>query len=468
MRNFTLMCFMLLCVAGANAQVKKPAKQLKSSPVLKALKAKRAAEAEAAKLWRPKTEEHFIFMEDEWLPDGTASLTYDKAGNILTETVDYDGELERTTYTYNENNKKTSETVEFFDAEEEVWVNDTKTTYTYDSVLPDFQTSKYEYTWDDVEQDWAINKSKQSQRRTITRDAKGNITSVELEAYFSYTGTWDKVQRTDITYDEATGKAIAFDFRLTTWGPDETLVYGSPERYKNIVWENTDGQIVAEDLTECLYGANRFKSADYYEVEDGVETLSNHFEVAYVDGKEDFELTITSAEGLEKVVGKYTVTDANGSVFVTNSYYYSDYFLGSEYSTLEYDDHGNITLEEEGELISDDEREIYGGARYTNTYDDEMGVLTEVLMEEYLFDEPEEGAEDVEVTTGSYQPSEKFVYSDYYDVFTAINGVVGSTSTDATTIYNLQGVAVDRDAKNLPAGLYIIKQGNRVQKMLKK
>lgn len=466
MRNSTLLFSLLLCATGANAQVAKPAGQAKFPAVFKALKAKRAAEAETAKLWRPKAEEHFIFMEEEWLPEGATTFTYDLAGNILTETVDFDGELERTTYTYNENNKKTSEIVEYFDEEEEAWVNETKTTYTYDNILPDFMTSRYEYTWDEVDEVWAVNTGKQSQTRTVTRDAKGNIISVELKAYYSFTDSWDIVQRTDITYDEATGKAVAFDFRIPEWGPDETIVYGDPVRYKNIEWENTDGQIVAEDLTECVFGANRFKSADCYEVEDDVETLSSHIEVKYVDGKEDFELTETSADGTEKSIGKCTITDTNGSIFMTNSYYMEDELTDVEYSALEYDDHGNITLEEDGVLVSEDEREIWGGARYTNTYDEEKDVLTEVQIEEYLFDEPEEGS-DEEVTTGSYQLSEKYVYSDYYDVITAIGRMEGEANGEAT-VYDLQGVAVGRNAKNLPAGLYIMKHAGRVQKVLRK
>lgn len=93
-------------------------------------------------------------------------------------------------------------------------------------------------------------------------------------------------------------------------------------------------------------------------------------------------------------------------------------------------------------------------------------MLTEVQVEEYLFDEPEEGS-DEEVTTGSYRLSEKYVYSDYYDVITAIGRMEGEANGEAT-VYNLQGVAVGRDAKNLPAGLYVMKHAGRVQKVLRK
>lgn len=474
MRNFTLLFSLLFCAAGATAQVSKikTSKKGMPAPVRKAMMANRAAKAEAQMLWKPAYEEHFILMDGDWLSDGATSYIYDKAGNILTETTDFDGMLERTTYTYNENNKKTSELDESKE-EEEDWVIKTKTTYTYDSVLPDFMTAKTEYIWDGVETEWVNNNTAQSQTRTVTRDAKGNIISVELKAFFSFSGEWGIVQRTDIAYDEATGKAISFDYRQATLDAEDNLVYGDPIRYKNIVWEDTDGQIVADDLLECVLGANRIKSADVYDVEGEEETLYSHIEVTYVDGKDDFVLTQTSVDDMEKVVEEYTVTDENGSVFFTSSYYMEGECMETNYEALDYDKYGNVILEEEGVLTPDNEREIYGGARYLYTYDEEKGVPVEVVTEMYEIDETE-GSDESETTegdeeiTGSYKVFDKIVYSDYYNVLTAIRQITDETPDAASAIYSLQGVAVGRNTKNLPAGVYIMKQGNLVRKVLKK
>ena len=132
-------------------------------------------------------------------------------------------------------------------------------------------------------------------------------------------------------------------------------------------------------------------------------------------------------------------------------------------------------------LLPDDERDIWTANRYSYTYDDEKGVITVILSESYeiiypgdpadpddsewVAAEEEEGGD--EEVTAEWVPFEKYVYSDFVDVLTSINKVSGDAA-DASTIYNLQGVAVGRDAKILPAGVYIMKQGGKVQKMLKK
>lgn len=474
MRNFTLLFSLFFCVAGATAQVSKNKTPKKGmpAPVRKAMMANRAAKADAQVLWKPASEEHFRFMDGDWFSDGSISYTYDKAGNILTETLDFEGEFNRTTYTYNENNKKTSKLVESKE-EEEDWMFNTKTTYTYDAVLPDFMTVKTEYIWDDVEAEWVHSNRAQSQTRTVTRDAKGNIISVELKAFFTFTGEWDIVQRTDITYDEATGKAISFDYRQVTLDTENKLVYGDPIRYKNIVWENTDGQIVADKLLECVLGTNRIKSADVYDVEGEEETLYSHIEVTYVDGKDDYVMTQTSVDDMEKIVEEYTVTDENGSVFFTSSYYMEGECMETNYQAIDYDKYGNVILDEEGVLTPDNEREIYGGGRYLYTYDEEKGVPVEVVTEMYEIDEIEdsdesETTEGDEEMTGSYKAFDKIVYSDYYNVLTAIRQITDETPDAVSAIYSLQGVAVGRTTKNLPAGVYIMKQGNQVRKVLKK
>ena len=459
MRNFTLLFSLFLCVAGANAQGIKPAKKALAAPMRKVMKAKRTTRAEELNLWMPGKEELFFYEDEEYLPMASTTFTYYKDGNIKTETVNDEGSLARTTYTYDENNNKIEEVSDFCEEGDDEWILDTKTTYTYDPIVTDLMTSKYIYTWDDAAEDWVQDETAQAQTRTVTRDAKGNITSIEVKAYFSHIGDWDIVQRTDITYDEKTNKAIAFDYRQSEYDENFNVVYGEPTSFKNIEWESTDGQITADYLTECLFGANRFKSADVTLI-DGEDTYTAHISVEYTNGGDDVNVTCVWTDG-ETDIDKYTAIDENGSYLYTSHTYMDEELYEATYTVQEIDEYGNLTLYEEGMLTEDGDREPEQGERYTYTYDDEKDVVTEILAEAYAYYEPEEGE-------SGYEPAMKFVYSDFVDVLSAINKVSTGMTGDATTIFNLQGVAVGRDTKNLPAGLYIIKQGGRVQKMLKK
>lgn len=199
MRKFYAIAAFALCASTATAQVstakanylKKThkttlAQKPSASKFSKSFVVKKKA-ADARSIWKPAHEDLYTYDEGEWVLYAGTDLTYDKKGNLLSETINEDGDLTRNSYVYNDNNFVTSKVVEYGTEDEpDAWTQSEKTTYTYDGVVANIQTSKTEYIWDDVQSDWADG-SKQSQKRIITRDAQGRVTSVERTAYFSYT-----------------------------------------------------------------------------------------------------------------------------------------------------------------------------------------------------------------------------------------------------------------------------------------
>ncbi len=488
MRKSTFLVSLLLCAAGATAQVSKKSIRMRTKAPKTAVTKKlsealfradlvgkrKAAAAQPVSLWKPTAEVFYIYEEGEWLPMATSTLTYDKAGNLLTVTTDEDGWLTRNTYTYDANNMQVCNVLESDESGSgEEWIYEEKTEKTYDPVVTDFMTSKMEYKWDDVENDWGPG-NKQSQRKTVTRDAKGRVILVERSAYFSYTDSWDVDSRIDITYDEATGKAVTYAYRQSEGFDPETgkVLLGAPTVYRNIEWENTDGQIL-EDFDGLLLGANRFKKADTYWGEGEDAELAEHCEVVYKEGKADFVLTVTSADGMEKTVNTYTVTDENGSLVEEHAYYMDENEDGDltedecirESLVMKYDKFGNCTLEEyRGQETPADELEMISGTRTVYTYDETTGAVKEALQEEYMVEYDDESEE---VISGQYEPMMKIVYSDFADV-TAVRNVTTGNSDQAVAVYNLQGVVVGTSTSGLPAGIYIVKKGTSTYKVVKK
>ncbi|MBQ8277629.1 MAG: hypothetical protein IJY00_04205, partial [Bacteroidaceae bacterium] len=301
MKKFYAIAAFALCASTATAQVstakarflKKVSKteqtqKRTSSKYSKSFVSKKKAAA-AQSIWKPAHEDFYFYEEGEWTLYAGTDLTYDKKGNLLSETINEDGDLTRNSYVYNDNNFVTSKVVEYGTEDEpDAWTQSEKTTYTYDGILANVQTSKMEYIWDDVQNDWAEG-NKQSQKRTITRDAQGRVTSVERTAYFSYTDSWGVTMRTDITYDEVSGQASSIAIRhMEGYDNDNQILLGDPEILKDIEWENTDGQIICEDFAELLYGNNRIKKANIYEVNGEEEILVSSVEVQYTAGKGDY------------------------------------------------------------------------------------------------------------------------------------------------------------------------------------
>lgn len=480
MRKFYAIAAFALCASTATAQVstakanylKKThkttlAQKPSASKFSKSFVVKKKA-ADARSIWKPAHEDLYTYEEGEWALYAGTDLTYDKKGNLLSETINEAGDLTRNSYVYNDNNFVTSKVVEYGTEDEpDVWTQSEKTTYTYDGVVANIQTSKMEYIWDDVQSDWADG-SKQSQKRIITRDAQGRVTSVERTTYFSYTDSWGVAMRTDITYDEVSGQASSIAIRhMAGYDDDKQILLSDPEILKDIEWENTDGQIICENFAELLYGNNRIKKANIYEVNGEEEILVSSAEVQYTAGKADYVYTETFADEPGKVVNTYNETDAYGSYTLREDEYFDD--EGEEYisylTKFGVDALGNIVLDEAYSDEGIGEFELIYGQRANCSYDDETGALLERVVEEFAQGWDEETEEPL---PGQYSLFEKYVYSGISDVtVTSIKSATGNANAP-TAVYNLQGISAGTSTDNLPAGMYIVKKGNEVYKMTKK
>ena len=195
--------------------------------------------------------------------------------------------------------------------------------------------------------------------------------------------------------------------------------------------------------------------------------------MTYQEGKADFVFTATLADGTEKMVKTYTVTDENGSFVEEHAYYMDENEDGEltedecsrESLVMKYDKYGNCTLEEyRGQETPADELEMISGTRTVYTYNEAANAVEEALQEEYMVEYDDESGE---VISGQYEPTMKIVYSDFADV-TAVRSVTTADAGRAVTVYNLQGVAVGTSTDSLPAGIYIVKKGTVAYKVVKR
>ncbi len=326
--------------------------------------------------------------------------------------------------------------------------------------MTDCVTASTTYEWDGVENDWHATSN--GYKRKITRDeTSGNITTIVIAMPFG--DTYEDIEKTTLTY--TAGKADSYAYQQLAYDSKTGTVYwGTPTTYKNLVWDTTDGQIVS-DFDQLLVGNNRILKADKFvgEQSDG------NIDVSYVEGKRDFTATYISADKLEKSIHMLATIDDNGSFkeefrdFADDNgdNVLSDDEYVSEYVIQTFDANGNTVSEEYFTQEPGEDPVITSGTRYTYAYDPACGEISEIITEEYVA--PEDGA-----TEGHYEKSMRIVSSDFTDVVsTGISRPVAGTA-GTTTVYNLQGIALGTTLDRLPAGIYIVRDGANIHKVLKK
>ena len=95
--------------------------------------------------------------------------------------------------------------------------------------------------------------------------------------------------------------------------------------------------------------------------------------------------------------------------------------------------------------------EITDGTKYDYTYDNTTDAEKEVVVSMFDYDSKE------------YLPFMKIVTDTYTDI-TGIQQTTNKGETAPTQIYNLQGIRTNSTASR---GVYIIRQGNVVKKVIK-
>lgn len=410
----------------------------------KAAKAKTALVKKAAKapVWRPATQEDYEYADGEWSLLGSATMTYDAAGNaIVVLAEDAEGSVTRQESTFDANNRPTS--ILTLENVDEIWANSAKRTYKYDTVLPGFCVERMGYDWNGAE--WAENYL--CETNEITRNADGKITRVLKSIPM---GVMTPIYDLTWTYDSATGKAVAMAYYAnygTAEEPDWLL--SEDVDYRNIEWTATDGQLVEPSVYDYVEGANRIASCDVYYLGDP----DGHMFVEYMaDGGYSIKDTYADPSVVGSTIVK-TITDANGSYKTVYTEYFDEdgEYAGEEtYSEVEEvvcDAHGNVVSEQATATYAGEETELMDARKYSYTYD-AVGNVLEIVTQEYDFDEE------------NYVNSERTVYSGYEDV--AGIGAVKVDDNAPVEYFDLTGRKVAAPAK----GIYIRRQGAVATKVI--
>jgi len=460
MKNFTYFCLSALFAYPLMANAQSVPSQssfikmlAKSQPKMKKATAKGASENA---IWKATHEKSYGYEYEEdpsagaWVDYGDYYLTYDNKGNILTETYTSDGESERVTYQYDANGMKISSLSETI-AEDGTATPSEKLTIAYDSIVTNKIIKNEQLMWNDGE--WVAMGNNYT--RTITRDENGNVTSEVIAVL--YQGVYDPTRRTTITYKD--GKAERYLLEELVSADDGGFEWEFSVGLKDMVWENTNGQVLGE-LNDFFEGDNRLKSASEYNIQaEGEEYTFATITVEYKDNG-GYKLT-ESNQGINTIVEK-TYTDDNGSYEYSQVYYYGKVKpenIMDNYKVVEtFDAKGNETFYGEYQTIDNPQKPTLASAsKVEYTYDETTGAWTEMVQSDY------------DMETEQYIFGIKVVADEFVDV-TKIDGIkaVHNSLNANAAVYNLQGVRVGDSLNNLPTGLYIQKIGNKTVKVVKK
>lgn len=399
------------------------------------------------KIWRPVSACEYIFDEGQWILLGEVKFGYDTKGNAITQAIEEDEVTMLTTSTFNDDNMVTCR-IETEVTADGASYNVAKRTYVYDPIVKDFFTERMGYDWDGG--NWVENYY--CEINAITRNGDGNI--VEIVKKVPYLGQMAPAYKSEWHYNEATGKADEYTYyaNMNPTSPKWEIYEGVS--YKNIEWENTDGQMTTY-FDELFEGANRIKRAEvYYEDE-----LDGYIIVEYT-GEKDYVIknTFNDPTVVAQKITRETIDD-NGSFRVTMELYIDEDDnlttepWETETETVTYDSHANI-VEAGIEVTYNGEVEYMASERYDYTYD-ANGNPTEITVSYY--DEEED----------AYIAESRTVYGEYIDVATGagIDDIIIGEQSKRTEIYNLNGVKIGDSLEGMPSGLYIVRKGNTATKV---
>lgn len=450
---------MVLCAAICTSSVvAAPNRFSKKRDAIKNAPARVINAKEATKLWRPVSAAEYIYDEGEWINVGESRFTYDERGNALQVVLDEDGYISLETNVYNDDNMLIS-TLTTVCEEGEDPQNESKKTYVYDSIIKNYVIERRGFSW--TGESWQSNYY--DENNIITRNAAGNILSIEKQLPLG--GAMLPAYKSEWKYNDATGRAVEYtyyyneNFNEPEWQVYEDIVY------KNIIWENTDGQMT-KDFSELVEGANRVSSADVYYMDE----LDGHFFATY-SGEKDYVIknTFLNPDEVGEEIRRETIDD-NGSYTMSHFLYVdeddqlTEEPFSSEIFTTTLDEHGNI-IEEVMTSTYADEPPMIAGQKYDYVYDDNGNP--EEMTISYYDEELEE-----------YVPESRTVYGNYIDVAGIESAVVDNdikisligrtltVSSGEVKVYSMQGIVLasgtaQLDLSALPSGVYIAATAGR-------
>lgn len=360
----------------------------------------------AAQVWRPATQKVSAWTDSVWVVSETYSTQYTSQGKIASQEIrDEDGNLSSETYTYNPQGMMTTKVTMQLPKGETQWQNSQKIERTYDSRLSSFITFNDQYVWTNGK--WQPSNNYKQQ---ITRDGKGNIVKMERSVF--YQGIYDPIHRLTVRYDN---KGVAYeiatqDLRANSLTGELAWVAG--DKFTNIVWEETDGQITS--LEKVFEGANRISSAKVIK-SDGLEYALT---ATYSAG--GYTSTMTSEDLTSTIT--FTPLDEYGSYETSTMTDYAE--AGIETITEKYlvDAYDNILLNETIYTMGDETEltRMVGEVEY----DADKGYPLSWKLTEY------------NAETDAYDPILLAEYSDYTD---AAASIALTAVADALPLYDLGG-----------------------------
>lgn len=390
-------------------------------------------------VWMPGKMEYFSWAGNEWIEEETQIVTYFENG--LTKTMTQAGVL--INYVYDELGRVSKMTGCMEDQPDEEVIS---YSITYDPVVKDAI----------VKMEVVMNVNGMAMTQTagaeVTRNASGNVTEVATyEIPLMGSKEYESVMTIEYGDD---GKANQIK---TVYYEDGMADYS--QTYYDIVWENTDGQILTTDMVEDNYesglfwGANRLSSCKITD--------------------DEMPGVVFSAAAEYSPDGYILEMKLGNDIFSTLDYARVDDFGSydcTEYSA-EFDDYGTL-VNEDGEtevmtyrvdsyglVLEDKEHYVYDDPTkspetYTIIghviYNTEHGYPEEYWSEEGYNDRP-------------MHKEDRALYSEYEYFGSGIETVETSDTDEPVEYYNLQGVKV----QNPSDGIYIMRQG-ATSKLIKK
>lgn len=453
------------------------------------------AQAAPGSIWRHKTGVSYTTKDNgaTWTKSSDIAFSYDTKGNLLSrkETNPVSGGSDLTEYTYDAQGHNTSSK----------WtINDTPYSYNEyfydDPILKDLCMGGLSYSYDEATKKW-IN-PKERNRLSFTRNSQNNITEVnKKDIIYDGTITIDKLYN---TYDKSGTKLTNM---VTTSYRSSNGKTRYNEKALDLVWYKTNGQVYDLNKVCCLSleldedNDNLLKSGNIYILTPDGTGVSNIYTLKNTyDGKGGY---VRETESYFKVLErtKKTVSDDGTEHYINESY--EDYNSDGTYSSNEivqkretviktingkrlqewfkswrynedgteksrykltstHDEHGNTTIYEAFQSYDQGKTWVIAmlGERHTYEYDEATGEMLSDLYERY------------NTETQQYEKRSKYMYSQIEDVATAVDLPSAGNSEAPTAVYNLQGVYMGTTTSQLPAGIYIIKQGGKTYKTLKR
>lgn len=392
--------------------------------------------------WKPLHIKTFGWGGESWEPEDTYSYTYDTAGNVIREeSTDYEETVVVTESEYNANNKLTS-SLSKASRNGADFENYRKVSRSYDPIVTGLITENYEWIWIEEDKEWG--QLANNYTRTVTRNADGNITEVTVAVL--YEGVFDPTERLLITYGEDGKATTIIQEELTSSGGE--FVWKTGAMIKDIVWEETDGQITgAEDLFQ---GNNRVKSCTVIE-----EDLEMPTTVEYAPDSESYIITMKATQGFLTLTSTISCTvKENGGYAIHMTLDTPLGIIMEQIEEMEFDDWG---LQTRGYACyisgmpgdqTKEEQEVIGIVEY----DADGFPATHTVIESFYDLE-----EDMTYSDYTFRAE----YSDYVDVTAGASAIDGETASESE-YYTFTGLRV----KNPTTGsLLIRRQGSRTEKI---